>query len=1356
METIKVLLFAANPHGTLPLDLSREFREIDDEVSRGPLRQAVKLILVPGARPVDLLRKLNENQPEVVHISSHGNPDELVLESANDQAAGMCRDTVGMQSGDDRDMSVTRPEEADEKSTPTSAPHVVTKSALVNVLRACDQGNLRLVVLNACHTRSQAESLTEIVDCVVSMNRTISDRSAILFAASFYGALAFGHSVQRAFEQGVARLSAEGSAEVDTPELVVRAGIDAAQIVLLGQKPRKPADPTVEAPFLVPFPRNVGFVGREGDLARLHASLSAPGTGPIGIRPAGLTGMGGIGKTQLAVEYVHRCRQDYPDGIFWIDAAGSLAEGFARMAADHRLNWAKPEVPRDERIRAAYVELNRRAQGLLVLDNLPDPAAIAVPLLPDCVVEDLRCQVLFTTRRHDLGRFTGVEVTVLPEEPALRLLLRHPSRQAVIDAGHTDHEHARAIARMLGRLPLALELAGAYLGKFSGDVSLEDYRAGLKTDGVLATLDADASELTEADLRRVHDPAVAATIGEQWEALRDESARLLLRVASLFAESVALPIARLGLLAGLSEEARPGRISPLRRAVMLLDAACLVEQLETGELRLHPLIQEFAIGRPARSGTDDLRRQCLARAATALEDFTALEPLERDRGVDALQEDLIAILELCNESVNDVGARLQALLRLLQREAHNVRDRDEAFAPTLFAQQVRNRASLMGISPLQSGAEARLVERGRPFFSLTWTASRESPSLLRTLPGHRDRVSSVALTSDSRHALSGSHDHTIRLWDLGTGRHSLTFTGHRGPVYSVAVTKDGRRVLSGSGDHTLRLWSTATGQSSLTLTGHGGWVRAVVLTADGRHALSGSQDGTLILWDLEIGQARCSFVGHAQSVRALVMTLDRHHALSGSEDCTVRLWDLDTRQPKLTFAGHKGPVVAVAITPDGRFVLSGSHDCTLKLWELATGRLVQEFSGHDGRVLTLAVTTDGRHAVSGSRDCTMRLWDLATGKPAGTLTGHEKPVTAIAVMPDGLTAVSGSDDHTLKVWDLGRALAAAPQRGHRASVRTIVITPDGNHAISASADHNLRQWDLTSGQPGTCFAGHKAPVSAAVVVPGGRHLLSGSDDGILILWDRSTGWIARMTLAHGERANQLSVVPPGRDRPFPSYDRPNACFDPAIVRFPLPFSRRGSWVSALAATPEGRYAVSGSRNGTLKVWILANGQLHRTLAGHRGCVNALGVTPDGRRALSGSEDRTIMLWDLAIGRLLRTFTGHRGSVTALAVMPDGRRALSASQDRTLILWDLTNGRSLHTFTGHESAVSAIALTPDGRHVLSGAEDGTLRLWTMEDARCTAMAPLENSPLAIAVASDGRTVVIGDRVGNVHQFRIVLG
>ena len=222
-------------------------------------RSAIELILVPGTRPVDLLRKLNENQPQVVHFSSHGSPDEILLESGEEDAEAAGPYGPVRRSADERDIKKVRPD-GDRGFRPGPAQGV-SKSALVNVLRSCNEGNLRLVVLNACNTRPQAEALTEVVDCVVSMNRTITDRAAIKFAASFYGALAFGRSVQMAFDQGVARLSAEGITESDAPELLVRAGVDASLIALVGPARTEVAAAAAEAPFIVPFPRNLRVRG---------------------------------------------------------------------------------------------------------------------------------------------------------------------------------------------------------------------------------------------------------------------------------------------------------------------------------------------------------------------------------------------------------------------------------------------------------------------------------------------------------------------------------------------------------------------------------------------------------------------------------------------------------------------------------------------------------------------------------------------------------------------------------------------------------------------------------------------------------------------------------------------------------------------------------------------------------------------------------------------------------------------------------------------------------------------------------------------------------------------------------------
>ncbi len=311
--------------------------------------------------------------------------------------------------------------------------------------------------------------------------------------------------------------------------------------------PPDPSPPGRSGPrFLINFPRNPAFLGREDELTRLHAALSGSvlgsGSGPVGIRPAGsaraagLVGMGGIGKTQLAVEYSYRQHEagTYPDGIFWINAAEPLDQGFARLARDLRM--PKTDQALDQQVRSAFDALGRWKKALLVLDNLEDLGTLNRPIVSGCIPAGLSCRLLFTTRRRDLSGFTPVEVTVLPEDSALQLLLRHPKRQPAIKPGYPDYEPAVAITRMLGRLPLALELAGAYLGKWSdpdkpGYVSLSGYRERLRTKGRLATVDVGAKKLSHNELQSIHKDAVEATLRQQWDALNDEDARSLLLVA---------------------------------------------------------------------------------------------------------------------------------------------------------------------------------------------------------------------------------------------------------------------------------------------------------------------------------------------------------------------------------------------------------------------------------------------------------------------------------------------------------------------------------------------------------------------------------------------------------------------------------------------------------------------------------------------------------------------------------------------------------------------------------------------------------------------------------------------------------
>jgi WD40 repeat protein len=186
---------------------------------------------------------------------------------------------------------------------------------------------------------------------------------------------------------------------------------------------------------------------------------------------------------------------------------------------------------------------------------------------------------------------------------------------------------------------------------------------------------------------------------------------------------------------------------------------------------------------------------------------------------------------------------------------------------------------------------------------------------------------------------------------------------------------------------------------------------------------------------------------------------------------------------------------------------------------------------------------------------------------------------------------------------------------------------------------------------------------------------------------------------------------------------------------------RNSSVEAVAITPDGKQAVSGSSDKTLKLWDLATGEEVVTLSGHSDWVNAVAITPDGKQAVSASWDKTLKLWDLSTGKEVTTLTGHSDSVYAVAITPDGKQAVFASDDKTLKLWDLATGEELANLTGHSMPVQAVAITPDGKQAVSASWDNTLKLWDLATGseRATLIGHRDRV-YAVAITPDGKQAV----------------
>lgn len=1088
------------------------------------------------------------------------------------------------------------------------------------------------------------------------------------------------------------------------------------------------------APFTVPFVRNPDFVGRDDSLEQLHETLSRRSS----VRqPVGLFGTGGIGKTQMTVEYAYRYRMNYPGGIFWISAGESLTDELA--AIGRALPGRNHDQPETALVCLAASYLRSHSDSLVILDNVTDPTILASPLDDGLVFTSLPGSVLFTTRSCDL-HFETQEVTALPQASALTLLLRHPARHVVLNPVHREHEDAQAICSMLGCLPLALEIAGAHLGMYP-QASLASYRQSLLRRGTLSVLQGTRSRIRSDQLHSLHEMAAAITFAEQWEGLSND-ARLLFRIAGQLPKAMPIPISRICLLAEVGEQEDDFFGTSPRSVIDELVSGSLVERLREGHIRVHPLLHDFAAQRTPIGETAAFRLQCAASLLRAYESIAIAEEQCAKRGFHEIEQDLLDTLSLLSTlptldrvphaasitpgphlapSSDLLTTRIQALLNLFQRESHVLRNWNREVFPGAFAQQIHWRAATLGLKELAAQALVRLDELELSRMALQWRIGPELTSVTRTLTGHGCPVRAVAITSDNQRIVSGASDGAIKVWSFHSGREERTLIGHAGAVHSVVVTPNGRFIASAGADCTVRLWDSETGDQVYTFYGHEGGVWSTAVTPDGHFIVSGSADCTVRVWHLESKKEKLVLQGHSKRVAAVAITLDGQCVISGSDDGYVKVWGLDKGTEYLSIQLRDAMVTSVAMTPDGRRIVSGGWgDSVLATWDLETGQNERtwDWSELEDEVGAVTITSCGQCLVAHALVPVISAWNLETGEEEYELRGHADCVRAVATTRDGKYVVSASDDCTVKIWDISLKVAGQKQNFDRwrmpvgaTGVTGIGVTADGRHVIFVS-EGRLKILDARDGDEVAALDGPTSPICSAKLTPDDRCIVTGHYRGFTV-WSVEARGALYSVKGHEKE------------------------------------------VSAITMTRDGRHVLCGSRDNTITMWNVETRQEELRLDGHSGWISDIGLTTDGRYAVSGSHDGTLRLWDLRTGSEVNVLYRHKGIVTSVVVLPDDYRVACSSSDGTIGIWNLKTMQGESTLYGHTQSVKALAITTDGHRILSGGEDHFLCVWNTSTGELAARVALE-APVEAVATGPGSLILAGDVLGNMYCLRYLEG
>ena len=230
---------------------------------------------------------------------------------------------------------------------------------------------------------------------------------------------------------------------------------------------------------------------------------------------------------------------------------------------------------------------------------------------------------------------------------------------------------------------------------------------------------------------------------------------------------------------------------------------------------------------------------------------------------------------------------------------------------------------------------------------------------------------------------------------------------------------------------------------------------------------------------------------------------------------------------------------------------------------------------------------------------------------------------------------------------------------------------------------------------------------------------------------------------HSDFVQSVSITPDGRRAVSGSVDKTVRLWDIESGECLRILEGHYEKVSCVSITPDGRRAVSGSHDNSLRVWDAESGECICTLKGHNDWVNCVSITPDGSTALSGSKDNTLRVWDIERCECVRILNGHNNSIESISITPDARIGITGSADYLLHVWNIEKGDCICTLEGHRKKVNCVSMTPDGKKAVSGSGDETIREWDIEGGECIRTLEGHGSVVnSVSITPDGRRAISG--------------
>ncbi len=500
-------------------------------------------------------------------------------------------------------------------------------------------------------------------------------------------------------------------------------------------------------------------------------------------------------------------------------------------------------------------------------------------------------------------------------------------------------------------------------------------------------------------------------------------------------------------------------------------------------------------------------------------------------------------------------------------------------------------------------------------------------------------INKLTFSPDGKVLASAGNDSTARLWDTQRGT-LLQVLPHPGPVFAVSWSPDGRWLASGDSQGTVRLWEVRWPDLTaciLTLSGHTDWVRALSFSSDSRLLASGSYDGKVILWDIANGAIQQSLAGQTDRIQHIAWSPDGRLIASSGFDRVIWLWEVGQDHPRVVLQGHNAPINGLAFTSDSGSLLSGSDDGSLRAWDVERGQCARLFQGYLSTLFDLDWSPDGRQIITCGANAQITLWEVAKETPSKIWHDHYWVVYGVGWSPNGKLLASSGWEGVVRLWDL-TSETQDEIREPNIFFNGLAWSPVGERLAVGTYFHSVLVYEVNTRTRKWMEGEYPTRFLRVAWSPDSLLLTSGGDDGYIYIWDTTSGRLLKRFVGHYGGVKSVAWSPDG---------------------------------ARLAS-------VGGSEGGELKVWDVLRGKRIRTLAGHPGIVHSVAWGISEEIVVIGDCSGKLRWWDLQSGECLREQEAHQGRVQSLRRSPEGTRLASCGGDGAVLLWDLATGENLQS------------------------------------------------------------------------------